>query len=159
VIEERPELNVLSRPVLVVTTMSVFLILSGKQPEVSRIGLDAHVRVDRKDHRKLGSTLRLTTADGVVRTFVYEPRAHIEPTADLITERFFGRIVTDTTDLSASPEGEDHQEISAVPVARDPGSAQFRSGCCGGIFMGSLGTHPLASTSSKTWTMLYVSSS
>ena len=97
-IEERPELDVLSRPVLVVTKSSVFLILSGTHPEVSRIGLDDLAGVERKDDRKFGSTLRLTTAEGDDRTFVYEPRAHRQVTADLITERFFGRIVKDTAD-------------------------------------------------------------
>lgn len=35
-----------------------------------------------------------------------------------------------------------------------PGSAQLRSGRAGGMFIGSVGSHPLASTSSRTWTML-----
>ncbi|HXQ59121.1 MAG TPA: hypothetical protein VN799_03455 [Acidimicrobiales bacterium] len=103
-IEERPELNVLSRPVLVVTDRSIFLILSGKQPEVSRIGIDALAGVEREDDKKLGSTLRLTMTDGEVRTFVYEPRAPTQATADLITERFIGRNITDTSDTPSPPE-------------------------------------------------------
>jgi hypothetical protein len=99
-IEERPELNVLSRPVLVVTDLSIFLILSGKEPEVSRIGLDALAGVEREDDKKFGSTLRLTLTDGEVRTFVYEPRAPTHVTADLITERFLASHITDTSDTT-----------------------------------------------------------
>jgi hypothetical protein len=87
-IEERPELDVLSRPVLVVTNRSVFLILSGRRPEVTRLGLDALAGVERQDDKKLGNTLRLTMTDGQVHTFVYEPRALSHTTADLIAERF-----------------------------------------------------------------------
>jgi hypothetical protein len=105
-IEERPDLDVLSRPVLVVTNSSVFLILSGKKAEVSRIGLDALTGVERTDDRKFGSSLRLTMTDGDVRTFVFEPRAHGQVTADLITERFFGRIIKDTADELPSNDGE-----------------------------------------------------
>ncbi len=87
-IHERPDLNVLARPVLVVTDRSIFLILSGKQPEVSRIGLEVLAGVEREDDKKLGTTLRLTLIDGDVRTFVYEPRAPSHLTADLIAGRF-----------------------------------------------------------------------
>ena len=37
--------------------------------------------------------------------------------------------------------------------------SKFRSGWAGGTFMEPLGVHPLASMSSRTWAMLYVSSS
>jgi hypothetical protein len=104
-IEERPELTVLSHPVLVVTTMSVYLILSGRQQEVSRIDFDSLVGVERTDDTKLGSTLRLIMDGGDVMTFTYEPRSRQQVTADLITERFFGRIVKDTTDEPSSSEG------------------------------------------------------
>jgi hypothetical protein len=42
---------------------------------------------------------------GDVMTFTYEPRSRLQVTADLITERFFGRIVKDTTDEPSSSEG------------------------------------------------------
>jgi hypothetical protein len=104
-IEERPELTVVSHPVLVVTTMAVYLILAGKPPEVRCVDFDALADVMRKDDRIAGSTLRLTMDDGEVLTVTYEPRARQQPTADLITERFFGRVVTDTDLESPSPDG------------------------------------------------------
>jgi hypothetical protein len=104
-IEERPELTVLSHPVLVVTTMSVYLILSGRQQEVSRIDFDSLAGVERTDDPIPGSTLRLIMDGGDVMTLTYEPRSRLQVTADLITERFFGRIVKDTTDEPSSSEG------------------------------------------------------
>jgi hypothetical protein len=95
-IDERPELTVVSHPVLVVTTMSAYLILSGKQPEVRRIDFDTLVDVKRKDDPVPGSTLRLIMDGGDVLTFTYEPRSYRLDTADLITERFFGRVVKNT---------------------------------------------------------------
>jgi hypothetical protein len=104
-IEERPELTVLSHPALVVTTMSVYLILSGRPPEVSRIDFDSLAGVERTGDTKRGTTLRLTMDGGDVMTFTYEPRSRQQVTADLITERFFGRIVKDTADEPSSSEG------------------------------------------------------
>jgi hypothetical protein len=104
-IEERPELTVLSHPVLVVTTMSVYLILSGRPPEVTRIDFDSLAGVERTDDPKPGSTLRLILDGGDVMTFTYEPRSRQQVTADLITERFFGRVVKDTTDEPSSSGG------------------------------------------------------
>ena len=49
---------------------------------------------------------------------------------------------------------------SAEPRRSDrPGMSKLRSGCAGGKFIGSVGCHPLASMSSSTCAMLYVSSS
>jgi hypothetical protein len=103
-IDERPELTVVSHPVLVVTNMSAYLILSGKQQEVSRIDFESLADVKRSDNPIPGSTLPLIMDDGKVLTFTYEPRARQQITADLITERFFGRIVKDTTDEPSPPE-------------------------------------------------------
>ena len=95
-VEERPELTVVAHPLLVVTDRSVYLILSGKQPEVSRIDLDTLVEVTRTEDPVPGSTLRLTANDGAVLTLTYEPRTRQHHTADLITKHFFGRVVNDT---------------------------------------------------------------
>jgi hypothetical protein len=100
-IDERPELTVVSHPVLVVTDRSIYLILSGKEQEVSRIDFDTVVEVHRKDDPVPGSTLRLAMGDGQVLTLTYEPRSRQQHTADLITERFFGRVVKNTTDGTA----------------------------------------------------------
>ncbi len=43
--------------------------------------------------------------------------------------------------------------------AAPAGMSKFRSGWAGGTFMAPFGVHPLASMSSRTWAMLYVSSS
>jgi hypothetical protein len=102
-IDERPELTVLSHPVLVVTTTSAYLILSGKTPEVTRIDVGELTAVMRTDDPVPGSTLRLTTKAGVVLTLTFEPRSRRQITADLITERFFGRVVKDTTDEAGGP--------------------------------------------------------
>jgi len=99
-IDERPELTVVSHPVLVVTTMSAYVILSGKQPEVLGIDFDTLVDVKRKDDPVPGSTLRLILDGGDVLSLTYEPRSHRQDTADLITQRFFGRVVKDTADES-----------------------------------------------------------
>jgi hypothetical protein len=101
-IEERPELTVLAHPVLVVTTLSVYLILSGRPPEVTRIDFDSLAGVERTDDTKRGSTLRLIMDGDDIMTFTYEPRSRQQDTADLITERFFGRVVKDTTDETSS---------------------------------------------------------
>jgi hypothetical protein len=103
-IEERPELDVLAHPVFVVTTRSVFVILSGTFQGVRRIDFDHIAAVERRLDRKLGNTLRLTMADGDVLTCVYEPRVQNQATADLITERFFGRIIKDTVQERVPPE-------------------------------------------------------
>jgi hypothetical protein len=96
-IKERPELTVLSHPVLVVTSMGVYLVLSGKEKEVRSVDFDVLAAVERTDDPVPGSTLRLILNDGEVLTFDYEPRAYTQATADVITKRFFGRIVKDTT--------------------------------------------------------------
>jgi len=95
-IKERPELTVLSHPVLVVTSLSVYLVLSGKEEEVRRVDFDDLAAVERTDNPVPGSTLRLVRRDGEVLTFDYEPRSYTQGTADEITKRFFGRIVKDT---------------------------------------------------------------
>jgi hypothetical protein len=95
-IKERPELTVLSHPVLVVTSMSVYLVLSGKEKEVRRVDFDDLAAVERTDDPVPGSTLRLVLRDGDVLTFDYEPRSYQQGTADEVTKRFFGRIVKDT---------------------------------------------------------------
>src|SRR5580692_7455872 len=100
-IDERPELTVLAHPVLVVTDRSVYLILSGKEQEITAVELDALVDVQRTDDPVPGSTLRLTGPDGQVLTLTYEPRSRRQDTADRITERFFGRVVRDTSDGTA----------------------------------------------------------
>jgi hypothetical protein len=97
-IDERPELTVVSHPVLVVTDRCIYLILSGKQQQVTRLDFDALVAVHRRDDPIPGSTLRLRMNDGQVLTLTYEPRARRQDTADLITERFFGRVVKDTAE-------------------------------------------------------------
>jgi hypothetical protein len=95
-VEERPELTVVSHPLLVVTDRSVYLILSGQQPEMGRIDLDALVEVTRTEDPVPGSTLRLAANDGAVLTLTYEPRTRRHDTADLITKHFFGRVIKDT---------------------------------------------------------------
>jgi hypothetical protein len=103
-IEERPELTVVSHPVLVVTNMSAYIVLSGKPQEVRRIEFDAIAVVTRTDDRKSGGALQLTMTDGEVLTLLYDPRDPLQAAGDLITERFFGRIVKDTArDLPPSP--------------------------------------------------------
>jgi len=96
-IGERPELTVVSHPRLVVTTTGVYLLLSGKQPEVLALDFATLVAVTRTDDPLPGCTLGLTAADGTVLTLTYEPRTRQHPTADVITEHFFGRVVKDTT--------------------------------------------------------------
>ena len=59
-IEERPELTVLAHPVLVVSDRSIYLILSGKEQEVTRIDYDALVGVQRTDDPVPGSPRRPT---------------------------------------------------------------------------------------------------
>jgi hypothetical protein len=100
-IDERPELTVLAHPVLVVTDRSIYLILSGKEQEVTAIDFDQLVGVQRTDDPVPGSTLQLTGSDGRVLTLTYEPRRRRQDTADRITERFFGRVVKDTSDGTA----------------------------------------------------------
>jgi hypothetical protein len=100
-IDERPQLTVLAHPVLVVTNRSIYLILSGKEQEITGIDLDHLVDVQRTDDPVPGSTLRLTGGDGRVLTLTYEPRSRQQDTADLITERFFGHVVKDTSDGTA----------------------------------------------------------
>jgi hypothetical protein len=97
-IDERPELTVLAHPVLVVTDRSIYLILSGKEQEITAIALDALVGVERTDDPVPGSTLRLTMPGDQVLTLTYEPRSRRQDTADRITERFFGRVVKDTSE-------------------------------------------------------------
>jgi hypothetical protein len=97
-IDERPELTVLAHPVLVVTDRSIYLTLSGKEQAITAIDFDALVDVQRTDDPVPGSTLRLTGHDGQVLTLTYEPRSRRQDTADLITERFFGRVVRDTAE-------------------------------------------------------------
>ena len=97
-IDERPELTVLAHPVLIVTDRSIYLILSGKEQEIIGIDFDHLVEVQRTDDPVPGSTLRLTAHGGQVWTLTYEPRSRRHDTADLITERFFGRVVKDTAD-------------------------------------------------------------
>jgi hypothetical protein len=103
-IEERPELTVVSQPVLVVTNLGIYVILSGKQPEVIPVDYDTLADVERQENPKLGSTLRLRTTAGKVLTFTFEPRTHRHLSADLITERFFGRTVQNTIADLASPD-------------------------------------------------------
>jgi hypothetical protein len=89
-IAERPELTVVSHPVLVVTTLGVYLTLEGKPPEVRRIDFESLGAVDSRDDAKLGVTLRLTMTDGEVLTCAYDRRRTLPVTAGLIVERFAG---------------------------------------------------------------------
>jgi hypothetical protein len=93
-IKQRPDLD--RPPVLVVTDMCIYLIFSGRQREISRIDFDALGGVGRKT-TGFGRELQLILDDGEVLTCVYHPRDRNGLTADLITERFFGRVVKDTT--------------------------------------------------------------
>jgi hypothetical protein len=97
-IDERPELTVLSHPVLVVTDRSIYLILSGREREVTRIAFDELAGVQRTDDPVPGSTLRLTMNDGQVLTLTYEPRSRRQDTADLITQRVFGRVAKNVSE-------------------------------------------------------------
>ena len=54
----------------------------------------------------------------------------------------------------AVPEGRPSRQLTAPD-----GMSKFRSGWAGGTFIEPFGVHPLASMSSSTWAMLYVSSS
>jgi hypothetical protein len=121
-IGERPELTVPAHPVLVVTTAAAYLLLHGPAAEVRRLDLDTLVAVARTDEPKLGSTLQLTLAGGEVCTYVYEPRQKILATADRITERFFGRIVTDTGADTEAEAGAD-TEAGADAAASEAGAA------------------------------------
>lgn len=103
-IEERPELTVVSQPVLAVTNVRIYVILSGKQPEVITVEFDTLAGVERQENPKLGSTLQLRTTAGQVLTFTFEPRTHRHLSADLITERFFGPTVQDQSVDLASPD-------------------------------------------------------
>lgn len=54
-----------------------------------------------------GRELQLIFHDGVVMTFIYNRHDRHGLTADLITERFFGHVVKDTTtEFSAEPDGQ-----------------------------------------------------
>jgi hypothetical protein len=94
---ERPNLQ--RPPVLVVTNMCAYLILSGRDREVSRIDFDALVGVGRKESGRVFGCqeLQLILDSGEVVTLVYNHRDRHGRTADLVTERYFGHIVRDTT--------------------------------------------------------------
>jgi len=94
-IKERPDLTGLSRPVLVVTDMAIFVILSGRQRSVMRVDFDELRGVGRKSG--ILDELQLIHVNGDVLTFKYDDRDHKQLTADLITERVFGRVIKDTT--------------------------------------------------------------
>jgi len=95
---QRPNLD--RPPVLVVTDMAIYLILSGRDREVSRIDFDALVGVGRRG--RYGRQFQLMLDSGEVLTFQYHPRDRHGRTADLITERFFGHIVKNTEDDSTA---------------------------------------------------------
>jgi hypothetical protein len=81
-------------PVLVVTDLAIYVILSGRQREVSRIDFDALVGVGR--FGPYGNRLRLSLDSGEALTFWYNRRDRHCVTADLITERFFGVVIKNT---------------------------------------------------------------
>ena len=94
------ELPKLSRPaVIVVTDMGIHLILSGGESEVRSIWFDQLAGVARKTTPS-GRELQLILGDGdasTALTCVFHPRDRKELTGDLITRRFFGHVVKDTT--------------------------------------------------------------
>ncbi|MFZ2059251.1 MAG: hypothetical protein WAV54_17770 [Acidimicrobiales bacterium] len=94
------ELPKLSEPaVIVVTDMGMHLILSGRESEVRSISFDELAGVARKTTPS-GRELQLIFGDGdasTALTCVFHPRDRKELTGDLITRRFFGHVVKDTT--------------------------------------------------------------
>jgi hypothetical protein len=93
-IKERPDLTGMSRPVLVVTDLAIFVMLSGRQRSIMRIDFDELRDVGRKSG--ILDELQLIHVNGDVLTFKFDHRDHKQLTADLITERFFGRVIKDT---------------------------------------------------------------
>ena len=102
------ELPTLSRPpVLVVTDMGIYLIVSGRESEVRKISFDDLAGVGRKT-TLFGRELQLILHDGdalTALTCLFHPRDRRGLTGDLITERFFGHVVKDTTAEFPNPGG------------------------------------------------------
>jgi hypothetical protein len=95
------ELPGLSRPpILVVSDEAMYIILSGKDKAEQRIEFDDLVAVARRtDFTTRAIVLAVRDESGSPRSLscVFHRRDHHGRTGDLITQRYFGRIVKDTT--------------------------------------------------------------
>lgn len=83
-------------PVLVVTDRDMYLLLSGRDEDIIEMPFESLAGVGRRT-TPLGRELQLIFKNNEVFNFTFHHRDRRGLTGDLITERFFGRVVKETT--------------------------------------------------------------
>jgi len=87
--------NLSRPPVFVVTDLSMYLLLSGRDKDVFQMEFSDLAGVGRR--WLLTREMQLIFKNNYVLNLIYHPRDQLGRTADLVTERFFGHVVKDTT--------------------------------------------------------------
>jgi hypothetical protein len=98
-IHEMPHLS--RPPVLVVSDQAIYILLSGREANELRIEFDQLAGVGRKSNIFIREIQLILKGDdgraASALTCAFHPRDRHGLTGDLITERFFGRVIKDTT--------------------------------------------------------------
>lgn len=95
---ESPRIGLVS-PVLIATNRAIYL-AEGSHVSVIPYGDLEAVQRKRGERGQVPAEIQLVGRESIVLTLAYSRRAKAQPTADAITERFFGRVIPDTTDVA-----------------------------------------------------------
>jgi hypothetical protein len=134
-IKEWPRLS--RPPVLVVTDTSIYVLLSGLDKGVYSIPFNELAGVGRRSGPFGGEIqLILREDNGLITTITCEfhPRDRHERTGDLITERYFGRVIKDTEQDPPEPRSANHEAIVSSRARWDTGPLLSSEQCEGMVY-------------------------